>query len=102
MKKYIYQTAPIVVWEIFKKNPLLSSKTNSSIFMYLTQLELQKGTGSMVRQKKNFMAANPQDWFGAHRNKKYPMCTIKYAAGSLMFWAYFSAGCPGHLIHMAS
>ncbi len=30
--------------------------------------------------------------------KKYPMSTVKYTAGSLMLWACFSAGGPGHLV----
>ncbi len=31
--------------------------------------------------KKNyFLAANTQDGFGEHRDKKYPMCTMKYSA----------------------
>ncbi len=32
--------------------------------------------------------------------KKYPMSTVKYTAGSLMLWACFSAGGPGHLLQM--
>ncbi len=32
--------------------------------------------------------------------KKYPMSTVKYTAGSLMLWACFSAGGPGHLVQM--
>ncbi len=32
--------------------------------------------------------------------KKYPMSTVKYTAGSLMFWAYFSARGPGRLVQM--
>ncbi len=32
--------------------------------------------------------------------KKYPMSTVKYTAGSLMLWAYISAGGPGHLVQM--
>ena len=46
------------------------------------------------------MAANPPDGFGAHMDKKYPMPTVKYTAGSLMLWAYFSAGGPGHLVQI--
>jgi len=46
----------------------------------------------------SFLAANTEDGFGAHRYKKYTMCTMKYAALFLMLWAYISAGCPGHLV----
>ncbi len=48
----------------------------------------------------SFLAANTQDGFGAHRDKKknYPMCTMKYTAEFIMLWAYISAGGPGHLV----
>ncbi len=45
-----------------------------------------------MKQKMSFLAANTQDGFGAHRDKKYPMCTMKYTAVFLMLWAYISAG----------
>ncbi len=48
----------------------------------------------------SFVAANTQDGFGEHRDKKYPMCTMKYTAVFLMLWAYISAGGPGHLVQM--
>ncbi len=28
----------------------------------------------------SFLVANTQDGFGEHRDKKYPMCTMKYTA----------------------
>ncbi len=60
------------------------------------------GLASMVRCKNglkmSFLAANTQDGFGEHRDKKYPMCTMKYTAVFLMLWAYISAGGPGHLV----
>ncbi len=46
--------------------------------------------------KKSFLPANPPDGLIANRDKKYPMTTVKYTAGSLMFWACFSARGPGH------
>jgi hypothetical protein len=46
----------------------------------------------------SFLAANTQDGFGEHRDKKYPMCTMKYTAVFVMLWAYISAGGPGHLV----
>ncbi len=49
-------------------------------------------------KKISFLAANTQDGFGEHRDKKYPMCTMKYTAVFLMLWAYISAGGPGHLV----
>ncbi len=58
------------------------------------------GTGfyGQMKQKISFLAANTQDEFGEHRDKKYPMCTIKSTAVFLMLWAYISAGGPGHLV----
>ncbi len=35
----------------------------------------------------SFLAANTQDGFGEHRDKKYSMCTMKYTALFLMLWA---------------
>ncbi len=57
---------------------------------------------SMVRLniKKSFLAANPPDGFGANRHKKHTMPTVKYTAGSLMLWAYFSAGGTGRLFQI--
>ncbi len=46
----------------------------------------------------SFLAANTQDGFGEHRDKKYPMFTMKYTAVFLMLWAYISAGDPGNLV----
>ncbi len=79
---------------------LFHQKTISSIFSYQTQLELQMGLASMVRcnYKMSFLAAITQDGFGEHKDKKYPMCTMKYTAVFLMLWAYISAGGPGHLV----
>jgi len=37
----------------------------------------------------SFLAANTQDGFGEHRDKKYPMCKMKYTAVFLMLWAYW-------------
>jgi len=74
---------------------LAHPKTNSNIFSYQTRLELKIALASMVRC---FLAANTQDGFGEHRNKKYPMCTMKYTAVFLMLWAYISAGVPGLLV----
>ncbi len=46
----------------------------------------------------SFLAANTQDGFGEHVDKKYPMCTIKYTAVFLMLWAYISAGGPENIV----
>jgi len=46
------------------------------------------------------LAANPPDGFGANRHKKHPMPTVKYTAGSLIMWAYFSAGGTGRLFQI--
>ncbi len=57
------------------------------------------GTGFYGQIKlNNFLAATTQDGFGEHRDKKYPMCTMKYTAVFLMLWAYISTGGPGHLV----
>ncbi len=48
--------------------------------------------------KKCFLAANTNDRFSEHGDKKYPMCTMKYTAVFFMLWAYISAGGPGHLV----
>ncbi len=58
---------------VSRKILLSHPKTNSSIFSCQTRLD-----------------------------KKYPMSTVKYTAGSLMLWACFSAGGPGCLVQMAS
>ncbi len=36
--------------------------------------------GQMKQNKKELLAANTQDGFGEHRDKKYPMSTMKYTA----------------------
>ncbi len=46
------------------------------------------------------MAANPPDEFSTNRDKKSPMPTVKYTAGSLMLWACLSAGGPGRLVQI--
>lgn len=51
-----------------------------------------------MKLKNELLAANTQDGFGKHREKKYPMCTMKYTAVFLMLWAYISAGGSGHLV----
>ncbi len=48
--------------------------------------------------KNELFTANTQDVFGELRDKKYPMCTMKYTAVFLMLWAYISAGGPEHLV----
>ncbi len=35
---------------------------------------------SNVTKKYSFLAANTQDGFGEHRDKKYPMCTMTFTA----------------------
>ncbi len=48
--------------------------------------------------KKKLLFSKHSRWFVEHRDKKYPMCTMKYTAVFFMFWAYISAGGPGHLV----
>ncbi len=104
-KIYIYQispTSPHVVRGGFKKKTPGSAKNN----LWHIQLSDTTGTSNNIgfygqmKLKKSFLAANPPDVFGANRDKKYPMSTIKYTAGSLMLWACFSAGGPEHLVQM--
>uniref|UniRef100_A0A672Q0Y2 Alanyl-tRNA editing protein Aarsd1 n=1 Tax=Sinocyclocheilus grahami TaxID=75366 RepID=A0A672Q0Y2_SINGR len=61
-------------------------------------LFLLAGPENIVTEVGPFLATNTQDGFGAHRDKKYPMSTMKYTAVFLMLWAYISAGGPGHLV----
>ncbi len=50
----------------------------------------------------SFLAADSQDGFGEHRDKKCPMCTIKYTAVFFMLWAYIYDVGPGHLVYKMS
>ncbi len=98
-------TSPHVVWEGFKKNSPHSSKNNLQHIQLSDTTGTSNGTGfyGQMKLKMSFLAANTQDGFGAHRDKKYPMCTMKYTAVFFMLWAYISAGGPGHWFrHMAS
>ncbi len=52
----------------------------------------------MKLKKNELLAANTQDGFGEHRDKKHPMCTMKYTAVFFMLWVYVSAGGLGHLV----
>ncbi len=92
----------MLLGRVSRKILLAHPKTNSSIFSCQTRLELQMLLASMVRWnwKNSFLAANPPDRFSTNRDKKYPMPTVKYTAGSLMLWACFSAGGPGYLVQM--
>ncbi len=87
---------------VSRKILLNHPKTNSSKFSCQTQLELQMALSSMVRWnwKNCFLAANPPDEFSENRDKRYPMSTVKYTAGSLMLWACFSARGPELLVQM--
>ncbi len=93
-------TSPRVVWEGFKKNDPCSSKNNLQHIQLSDTSGTTKGTGFYGQMKltNSFLAANTQDGFGEHRDKNYPMCTMKYTAVFFMLWAYISAGGPGHLV----
>ncbi len=73
--------------QLVTDNIQLSDKTGTSN---------RTGFYGQMLQKNSFLAANTQDGFGEHRDKKYPMCTMKYTAVFLMLGAYISAGGPGH------
>jgi len=64
---------------------LLAYQKTNSIQLSDTSVT-SKGTRfhGQMKQKKSFLAANP-DGFGANRDKKYTMPTVKYTAGSLIF-----------------
>ncbi len=57
------------------------------------------GLASMVRLNNFFcfLAANTQDGL-VNKDKKNPMCTMKYSTVFFMLWVYISAGGPGHLV----
>ncbi len=95
-------TSPHVVWEGFKENSPQSSKNK------LQQIQLSDTTGTsngtvfygQMKLKKLLFGTNPPDEFSANRDKRYPMSTVKYTAGSLMLWACFSARGPELLVQM--
>ncbi len=98
-------TSPHVVWEGFKKkksrkeNDLTKKQSPAySVVRHDWNFKWDWRLWSDVTKKLGFLAANTQDGFGEHRDKKYPMCTMKYAAVFLMLWAYISAGGPGNLV----
>jgi len=66
----------------------------------MTGSSKRMGFYGQMKQKRGFLAANPPDTFGANMDKKYPMPTVKYTAGSFMLRAFFFAGGPGHLVQM--
>ncbi len=96
------QTAPTshVVWEGFKKNYPSSSKNKLQHIQLSDTTGTLNGTGfyGQMKLKMSFLSANTQYGFGEHRDKKNPMCTMKYTAVFLMLWAYISAGGPGCIV----
>jgi len=78
----------MLLGRVSRKCLLAHPKTNSSKFRCQTRLELQKGLDyaqmKQTKKKSLFLAANPPDRFGAN------MSTVKYTAGSLNLWAFFS------------
>ncbi len=86
-----------------KKRKCSHQKIISSIFSCQTWLNLQMGLASMVRcnYKMSFLAANTQDGFGAHRDKKVPhvyneiYCCIFDVVGLYFCWTFWTeASCP--------
>ncbi len=83
LKKNQTASTSRVIWEGFKKNYLSSSKNKLQHIQLSDTTGTSNGTGfyrQMKIKKNSFLAANTQDGFGEHRDKKYPMCTIKYTA----------------------
>ncbi len=77
-----------------------SSKNNLQCIQLSDTTGTSNETGfyDQMKLKHEFLAANTQDGFGEHKDKKYPMCTMTYTAVFVMLWAYISAGGPGHLV----
>ncbi len=72
-----------VVWEGFKINYPSSSKNELQHIQLSDTTGYSNGTGfygQMKQKKMSFLAANTQDEFGEHGDKKYPMCTMRYTA----------------------
>ncbi len=98
-------TSPHVVWEGFKKNSPSSSKNNLQHIQLSDMTGTSNGTGfyGQMKLKISFLAANTQDGFGAHRDKKVPHVYNEIYCCIFMLWAYISAGGPEHWFrHMAS
>ncbi len=93
-------TSPHVVWEGFKKNSPSSSKNNLQHIQLSDMTVTSNGTGfyAQMKLKNELFISKHSRWVWCNRDKKYPMCTIKYTAVFLMLWAYFSAGGPEHLV----
>ncbi len=69
---------------VSSKNNPSSSKNNPQHIQLSDTTGTPNGTGfygQMKQNKKAFLAANTQDGFGEHRDKKYPMCTMKLYNG---------------------
>ncbi len=85
-----YETASTsrhVVCEGFKKinkeKKMLSPKINCLHIQLSNMTGTSNGPGfygQMKLRKLAFLAAHTQDGFGERRDKKYPMCTMKYTA----------------------
>jgi len=71
-------TSPHVVWEGFKKNDPCSSKNKLQHIQLSDTTGTSNGTGFYGQMKQKNELYNTQDGFGEHRDKKSPMCTIKY------------------------
>ncbi len=87
------------IWCSDKNSPRSSKNKLQQIQLsnWLTGTSIGTGFYGQMKHKKSFLAANPPDGFSTNRDKMYPMHTVKYTAGSLM-WACFSDGCPGQLV----
>ncbi len=79
--------------KIYKKKTLIQKQTPAYSFAKHYWNFKRVSFHFMVRwnqkNKKSFLTANTQDGFGAHRDKKHPLCTMKYTAVYLMLRAYF-------------
>ncbi len=71
-------------------NMKLSSHGNTPAYSILSDVT---GTSNVtdfygqMKQKMSFLAANTQEGFAEHRDKKYPLCTMNILLYLLMLWA---------------
>ncbi len=74
---------------VSRKN-ILAHPTTYSVVRHNWKFKWDWLLWSDIAKKNELLAANTQDVFGEHRDKKYPMCTMKYTVVFFMLWAYFT------------
>ncbi len=81
-------TSPHVVWEgLEKKYSLIQKQTPAySVIRHDWNFKWDWLYGQVKLKTIRFLAANTQDGFGEHINKKYPMCCISDVVGLYFCW----------------